>query len=126
MNHLQMIDIDFIRKMALSFPETSEAPHFEKISFRVKKKIFATFDAKTNRATIKLSLVDQDVFTSIDKNSFKPVDNKWGLMGWTVVELSIVSIDIFQDAMTSAYCETAPKTLAKQVQNQPIESKRIT
>lgn len=28
--------------LALSFPETSEAPHFDKTSFRVRGKIFAT------------------------------------------------------------------------------------
>lgn len=30
------------RKYALSLPETTEAPHFDYTSFRVKGKIFAT------------------------------------------------------------------------------------
>jgi hypothetical protein len=34
--------LEKIRRFTLSFPETTEASHFEKTSFRVKKKIFAT------------------------------------------------------------------------------------
>ena len=41
-----MVSIDTFRKLALSFPEATEEPHFEKTSFRVKKKIFATYDDK--------------------------------------------------------------------------------
>lgn len=36
-----MITLDTLRHLALSLPETTEEPHFEKTSFRVKKKIFA-------------------------------------------------------------------------------------
>jgi hypothetical protein len=33
------------KALAISFPEVSvEAPHFDKTSFRVKKKIFATLN----------------------------------------------------------------------------------
>lgn len=41
-----MVSIDTLRKLALSFPEVTEEPHFEKTSFRVKKKIFATYDGR--------------------------------------------------------------------------------
>ena len=34
--------LETARKFALSLPDTTEAPHFEKSSFRVKGKIFAT------------------------------------------------------------------------------------
>jgi predicted DNA-binding protein (MmcQ/YjbR family) len=39
-----MLSIKKFRQIALSFPGTEELPHFEKTSFRVKKKIFATLD----------------------------------------------------------------------------------
>lgn len=32
-----MVTFETVRKMALSYPETTEEPHFEKTSFRVKK-----------------------------------------------------------------------------------------
>lgn len=58
-----MVSIDTFRKLALSFPETTEEPHFEKTSFRVRKKIFATYDDESKRATIKLTEIDQDTFS---------------------------------------------------------------
>ncbi len=76
-----MVTIEILRKIALSFPEVTEEPHFEKSSFRIKKKIFATYDDVKKRACIKLSAIDQDVFSSSDKTIFYPVDNKWGKQG---------------------------------------------
>jgi len=110
-----MISIATFRKMALSLPETTEEPHFDKTSFRVKKKIFATYDGAKHIACIKLSAIDQDVFCSIDKNIIYPVPNKWGLQGWTLVELKKVSKAVFTDALTTAYCSVAPSTLARLV-----------
>ncbi|MBX2971116.1 MAG: MmcQ/YjbR family DNA-binding protein [Cyclobacteriaceae bacterium] len=107
-----MVTLKTFRKLALSFPETTEEPHHEKTSFRVKKKIFATYDHVNNRACIKLSEVDQDVFTRTNKPSIYPVDNKWGKQGWTLVELKKVRSRVFSDALTTAYCEVAPQKLA--------------
>ena len=110
-----MVTIDTFRKLALSFPEATEEPHFEKTSFRVKKKIFATYDDIKKRACIKLSEIDQDVFSSSDKTIIFPVDNKWGKQGWTLIEMSKVHNDLFLDALTTAYCEVAPKKLVDQI-----------
>lgn len=107
-----MIELEELRKLAMSFPEVTEEPHFEKTSFRVKKKIFATYDAINHRACIKLSEIDQDVFSS-DKSIIYPVDNKWGKQGWTLVELNTVHPDLFKDALTTAYREVAPKKLGE-------------
>lgn len=106
-----MVTLDTLRKIALSFPETTEEPHFEKTSFRVKGKIFATYDEKNNRTCVKLSEVDQSVFCS-DRAVIFPLDNKWGKQGWTLIEMNKVHKDLFTDAITTAYCEVAPKKLA--------------
>jgi hypothetical protein len=107
-----MIELEELRNLAMSFPEVTEEPHFEKTSFRVKKKIFVTYDAKHHRACIKLSEIDQDVFAS-DKSIIYPVDNKWGKQGWTLIELNTVHPDLFIDALTTAYREVAPISLSK-------------
>lgn len=107
-----MVTIYTVRKLALSFPETTETPHFEKISFRVKNKIFATYDEKNKRLCIKLSEIDQHVFSSADKTIIYPLNNKWGKQGWTLIEMKKVKKDIVTDALTTAYCEVAPKKLA--------------
>lgn len=115
-----MISFTTFQNKALSFPETTEEPHFEKTSFRVKKKIFATYDAKNKRACVKLSSADQDIFSLADKEAIYPLANKWGQQGWTIIEMKIVSKELFAAALTMAYCEVAPKKLAEQVR--PKES----
>ena len=85
-----MITKDTFRQLALSFPGTTEEPHFEKTSFRLNKKIFATLDTKNNRACLMLSQADQSVFTSYDKTIIYALPNKWGKKGATFVELSKV------------------------------------
>lgn len=110
-----MVTIDILRRIALSFPESTEEAHFEKTSFRVRKKIFATYDDLKKRACIKLSEIDQDVFSSADKSIIFPVGSKWGKQGWTLIEMSKVHKDLFIDALTTAYCEVAPKELAEQI-----------
>ena len=107
-----MVTAAFMSQKALSFPGTSESPHFEKTSFRVKNKIFATYDASKNQACLKLSEVEQDVFSRADPSVY-PVPNKWGKQGWTFIDLEKVEPDLFMDALTSAYCQVAPKDLSE-------------
>lgn len=98
-----MISIETFRKLALSYSEATEQPHFEKTSFRVNKKIFATLDIKNKRACLLLSPIDQSVFSSIDKSVIYPVPNKWGLKGATYFELKKLRLSMLKDAMTQAY-----------------------
>jgi hypothetical protein len=110
-----MVSIEQLRALALSFPEVIEEPHFEKTSFTVKKKIFATYEEKNKIACVKLSNVDQDVFSATNKTIIYPVASKWGKQGWTLIEMEKVKEEIFVDALTTAYCEVAPKKLAEAV-----------
>lgn len=107
-----MIDVNTFRTIALSFDESEELPHFEKTSFRIKKKIFATLDEKKNHAVVKLSLIDQSVFSDSNKEVIYALPNKWGKQGWTIIELKKVKKTVFKDALTTAYCEVAPEKLA--------------
>lgn len=113
-----MKQIKFVRDFSLSLPETTEKPHFEKTSFRVKNKIFATYDEKLNRACLKFSEIEQNVFSSINKTGIYAVPNKWGKKGWTFIDLDKLDNQIIKDALTTAYCEVAPKKLADQVRPQ--------
>lgn len=107
-----MVTPDTVRTLALSFPEAVEQPHFEKASFRVKKKIFATLDKKNNRCVVKLSPVDQSVFMAADKGIIYPATGAWGKQGWTIIELKKVRKSLFTDAITTSYCTVAPQKLA--------------
>lgn len=115
-----MISEKTLFKIALSFPESSEQAHFEKKSFRVNKKIFATYDANTKLVCIKLNEIDQNVFSSYDSSIIYPVPNKWGKQGWTFINLTKVSKDLFTDALTTAYTTVAPKKLVALLQSNKI------
>ncbi|MEO5564104.1 MAG: MmcQ/YjbR family DNA-binding protein [Chitinophagaceae bacterium] len=107
-----MVSIETVRKFALSFPETDEHPHFDKKAFRVKKKIFITITEKEKRVMVKLSLTDQSVFCSFDKNIIYPVPGAWGRLGCTLIDLSKIKTAMLKDAVTMAYCNVAPPKLA--------------
>ncbi len=107
-----MVKAETVRELAMAFEEATESLHFEKPSFRVRKKIFATIDLKLNRICIKLSAIDQSVFSAFDPSMIYPVPNSWGKQGWTFLELKTIKKAMLKDALTQAYCAVAPKTLA--------------
>src|SRR5438132_11185808 len=104
-----MVDAKTFKQLVLSFPESEEQPHFEKTSFRVNKKIFATLSPDSHVACVKLSEIDESVFCAFDKTIIYPVDNKWGQQGWTLVDLNKVQKDMLKDLLTTAYNEVAAK-----------------
>jgi len=112
-----MVSIETVRKLALSFPETDEHPHFHLKAFRVKKKIFCTLHEKDNRVMVKLSQVEQSVFCAFDNSVIYPVPGVWGKKGATFIELGKIKKIMFKDALTVAYCNTAPAKLAEQCRN---------
>ncbi|MFA6470240.1 MAG: MmcQ/YjbR family DNA-binding protein [Bacteroidota bacterium] len=98
-----MIDNATFRRMALAFPDAVEMPHFEKRSFRVKKKIFATLNERERSAVVKLSKVDQSAFCSFDALVISPAPGLWGGHGWTTINLKLVRSSTLKDALTTAY-----------------------
>lgn len=64
--------------LALSFEEVAEEPHFEKLSYWVKKKIIATLDVAKQQAVLKLTTIDQSVFCAFDATVIFPVKGSWG------------------------------------------------
>lgn len=108
-----MVSAEQLREWALAFPETEEQPHFEKTSFRVRKKIFCTLHMQEGRAVLKLSPEDQDVFSAHPGGAIGPVSGGWGKQGWTAVDLAQVDPRILQDALRVAYRTVAPAKLAR-------------
>jgi hypothetical protein len=110
-----MATIETFKRLALSFPESMEFPHFDLTSFRVRKKIFATLSEQKQRAMLKLSLVDQSVFCSFDKKLVYPVPGAWGNKGCTYFELKAIKKEMLKDALSQAYCNVAPKQLVEKL-----------
>lgn len=107
-----MVSIEAAKNLALALEEVIELPHFERTSFRVNKKIFATLDEKSGLLCVMLNPVDQSVFTAFDKTIIYPVPNKWGEKGATYVELKKIRRDMLKDILTVAYCGKASKKLS--------------
>ena len=109
--HRHMVNPSTVRKLALSFPQAMEAPHFEKTSFRVSKKIFATLSIEKKICVVKLSPVDQSVFCNFNHSIFYPATGAWGKQGWTVIDLKNVRKDMLTDALTLSWKNVAPQKL---------------
>jgi len=114
-----MVETETFKSIALAFKEVTEQPHFEKTSFRVRKKIFATVEATQRKAVLKLPEIDQSVFCLMG-TIFQPVPGAWGKKGWTEVDLEEVSYEMLQDALRIAYCTIAPQSLANNYINNEI------
>lgn len=108
---MKLVSFADFQKMALQFPETVELAHFDRTSFRVKGKIFATYDFANNRAMVKLSLLDQSVFSAFDKTIIYPVPGGWGKNGATYFELKKIKKPMLRDALTTAWLNVAPPSL---------------
>jgi predicted DNA-binding protein (MmcQ/YjbR family) len=107
-----MITLEYIRKTALALEEVEEGAHFEKVAFRVRKKVFATVDLVKNKTVLKLSDVDQSVFVKYRPGVIYPVAGGWGKQGWTVFKMKQLRKDLFKDALVTSYCHVAPKSLS--------------
>ncbi|MDB5031748.1 MmcQ/YjbR family DNA-binding protein [Mucilaginibacter sp.] len=109
-----MITIETVRQIALALPGTVEYDHFGKPAFKANNRIFATIWVPEQRVMVKLSPIDQSVFSAFNPAVIYPVPNKWGLQGCTFFELKEVRRDMLADALTTAWqAVTAKKTTKK-------------
>ena len=101
-----MISPEEFTELALSFPGTESAPHFDRTAFKVvKKRIFASLHEKFLSVNLVLSLDEQRAFCEYDSKAIYPVPNKWGEKGWTTFDLQKVSKDVLFEALNSAYSD---------------------
>jgi predicted DNA-binding protein (MmcQ/YjbR family) len=109
-----LITVAAFRKLALSLPDATEAPHFDSDAFLVRKKIFATLNESTGRAVVKLQPEQQEVMTAADPAIFERVPNYWGNKGWTILHLKRTDKKAAESALRAAWKNmTAPKAAPK-------------
>ncbi|MGI8635262.1 MAG: MmcQ/YjbR family DNA-binding protein [Segetibacter sp.] len=95
---------DQFTQIALTFPNVITTSHFDRIAFKViGERIFATLHEETKTANVKFLPADQSVYCLINKEAIYPVNNKWGLQGWTTFNLANVDQELMLDALHTAY-----------------------
>ena len=105
-----MMDKLSFTRLALSFPNTEETPHFDRTGFRItSKRMFCTYFAKDNTANIFLTPTEQKIFCQMDAKNIYPVKGKWGEKGATTFDLNKVKREFVTEALLSAYNEILKK-----------------
>ena len=97
------------RAVALSLPEAVELPHFERASFRVRKRIFATLCESDGQAVLKLPREEQAALVAMRPEIYAVTP--WGHQGWTSVDLSRADPGELRELIVEAWRGVAPKRL---------------
>jgi len=111
-----IVTAEQFRRVALGFPEAFESSHMKHPDFRVRAgKLFATL-AYPDKAwgMVKLTPEQQEEFVGAEPEVFVPVKGGWGRGGATSVRLRAATKKVLQPAMAAAWCNAAPKKLARE------------
>jgi len=97
-----------LRRMALALEGTTEAPHFDRMAFKVVR-IYVTLASDGRTANFKFTPDEQEFKCMMAPEAFAPVPNAWGQQGWTTATLSRLSAVELKDALETAWAHAAKK-----------------
>ena len=98
-----------LRRIALSLDGTTEAAHFDRAAFKVKR-IYVTLAADGKTANFKFTPEEQEFKCLLAPKAFQPVTGGWGRQGWTTVTLSEMSVAELRQALEIAWRHAIPKS----------------
>lgn len=108
-----MIQAD-IRAIALNLPEAEEQPHFDRASFRVRGRIFATLppvkDDGRHLVVLRLPELVKESLQQTDADALVSLGN-WDRGGWTQLDIGRMDGDRMADLVRLAWRGVAPKKL---------------
>jgi|SRR5688572_27891922 hypothetical protein len=96
-----------LRRIALALEGTSEAPHFDRAAFKVKR-IYATLAADGKTANLKFTPDEQEFKCMLAPEVFAPVPNAWGKQGWTTLTLATATAADLKVALEIAWAHAVP------------------
>ena len=102
--------LDTARKFALSLPETTEQPHFDMSSFRVKGKIFCTVPEGGKHLHIQVDPMELDALVEADPAAYETI--MWGKRvqsDWMRVTLAKAEREVVCGLLEDAWRRKAPK-----------------
>lgn len=100
-----------VRRYALSLPQTTEEPHFDFASFRVRGKIYATVPPGETHLHVFVDEVDRERYVAMFPDAYAPL--VWGkkTMGVRVTLAGARDADV-RELLQAAWQRRAPKSLA--------------
>jgi len=98
----EMATSEDLRRIALSLEGTSEAPHFDRAAFKVKR-IYVTLVADGKTANFKFTPDEQQLKCITAPDAYAPVPNAWGQQGWTTAKLAALSVKELTHALETAW-----------------------
>jgi hypothetical protein len=101
-----------LRRLALSLEGTTEAPHFDRTAFKVRR-IYATLAADGRSANLMLTPDEQALKCEVAPEAFSRIPNAWGARGATTVTLSAVTSAELRNAIEAAWRHAVPKKPTK-------------
>jgi hypothetical protein len=101
-----------LRRIALSLAGTTEAPHFDRVAFKVAR-IYATLAADGLTANLMLTPDEQELKCLLAPEAFVPVPNAWGQRGATTVTLGQLTEQELTSALEMAWGHALPKQRAR-------------
>lgn len=105
--------VDF-RRLALALPGTTEAPHFDRTSFRVGGKIYATAPRGGDDANLMLDVALQAAASNDYPGALAPVPGGWGAKGATTMRFDAIDEAGAADLLDRAWRRRAPGRLRQQ------------
>lgn len=91
-----------LRRVALALEGTSEAPHFDRAAFKVKR-IYVTLAADGKSANFKFTPDEQEFKCLLAPEAFSGIPNAWGRQGWTTATLAKLSVPELKAALEMAH-----------------------
>jgi hypothetical protein len=97
-----------LRSLALALEGTTEAPHFDRTAFKVRR-IYATLAGDGRSANFKFRPEEQEFKCMLAPAAFQPVPGGWGRQGWTTATLAALSVPELKDALETAWRHALPQ-----------------
>jgi hypothetical protein len=94
------------RRIALSLGGTSEAPHFGRTAFKVRR-IYATLAGDGKTANVMLTPEEQALKCLAAPNAFSALPNAWGARGATSARLAALTVPELRAALVIAWQRSA-------------------
>ncbi|CAN5162857.1 hypothetical protein BH11PSE2_BH11PSE2_07910 [soil metagenome] len=99
-----------VRALALGLPEAEELPHFDRASFRVRGKVFATLPPGGDLVVLKLTPEAKWELHENDSGAIVSL-GAWDKGGWTQLAIGRIDPDKLSNLIRLAWRQVAPKRL---------------